>query len=78
MVPVAAVGPTAGRRGGSGGSRGCRWLERAWGHLWLVGVIIQVVRALEEVEGMSETQRSLDPEGVPQRPSETQRRSSHA
>lgn len=40
VVPVAAVGPAAGRRGGRGGSWGCRQLERAWGHLWLIGVII--------------------------------------
>lgn len=70
MVPVAAVGPAAGRRGGRGGSRGCRWLERAGGHLWLVGVIIQVVRTLEEgkVKGMPKVQ---GPKGVPWRPSET-------
>ena len=73
MVPVAAVGPSAGRRGGGCGSRGCRWLERAWGHLWLVGVIIEVVRALEEgkVEGMPKAQRSMGPQGVPWRPSQT-------
>lgn len=47
VIPVAAVGSAAGRRGGRGGSWSCRWLERARGQLWLVGVIIQVVRALE-------------------------------
>ena len=67
MVPVAAIGPSAGRRGGRGGSWGCRWLERPWGHLWLVGVIIEVIRALEEekVEGMPKSQRSEGPERVP-------------
>lgn len=64
MVPVAAVGPAAGR-GGRGRSRGCRWLEGAWGHLWLVRVIIQIVRALEEgkVKGMTKVQRPLGPKG---------------
>lgn len=47
VVPVAAVGSAAGRRGGRGGNWGCRWLKRARGQLWLVGVIIQVVRTLE-------------------------------
>ena len=50
MVLAAAAAPSVGRRGGGCGTRGCRWLERARGHLWRAGVVTEVVGARQPVD----------------------------